>query len=370
MHPRAAAQYSPLERTYLDTAGYGLPPAATVTALTDALAAWRAGSADWVRDWDVAGDRTRPLAAHLLGADAEEIALIPAVSVGVGVALSALRPGEEILLAEDEFASVTLPALVAASQRGLRVRTVAFEELADAVRPGTTLVATSHVRSNDGRVQDLAAVAAAARSVGAAVLVDATHAAGVLPVEADRLGLDYVVAAAYKHLLCPRGVAFLRLARSRWPALAPWAASWRSAGAPYDHYYGPDLGDLAASAARFDVSLAWHAWVGAEASLRFLCSVPAAERLAWCAGLASALADRLGLPATGSSLLTVPFSDGVAARAELRRRRITASGRGGQVRISFHLYNDDQDMVAVAAALEPWVAVPTRTGRDGRDRSH
>ena len=45
----------------------------------------------------------------------------------------------------------------------------------------------------------------AARSVGAQVLVDASHSTGILPLAAERLQIDFVVAAAYKHLLCPRG---------------------------------------------------------------------------------------------------------------------------------------------------------------------
>jgi selenocysteine lyase/cysteine desulfurase len=365
VHPAASTEYEPLPRRYLNTAGYGLPTAGTVAALEGALASWRAGSADWVSDWDVLGEQCRASAGSLLGAPTDEIALLPAVSVGVGVALGALEPGQEILVPQGEFASVLLPALVTERFRGVRVRQVPFEELADRIGPDTALVATSQVRSNDGRVQDLAAVAAAARSVGAAVLVDATHAAGIVPVDADALGLDFVVVAAYKHLLCPRGVALMRVARQQWDRVPPTAASWRSAGEAYAHYYGPELADLADSAARFDVSLAWHGWVGARPALDFLLGVPAAERQQWCVGLADETAKLLGLPATGSSVLAVPVDRPGEVAAALRAARIVTSvpppagtGADAQVRLSFHLYNDSDDAQLAADVLRPFVRQP------------
>lgn len=351
MHPEAVKEYPQLRSGYLDTAGYGLPPATTVAALRGALDAWTAGTANWVSDWDAAGDRCRELAAPVLGLAADCISLQPAVSVGAAIALSSVRPGEEILAPRDEFASILLPALAAAQRCGATVRRVEFSGLPDSITARTALVLTSHVRSNDGRVQDLDALAAAAAPAGARILVDATHSAGVLPVDAAARGIHYVAAAAYKHLLCPRGVAFLGVASSQFADTVPVAASWRSARKSYDYYYGPELSDLAPTAARYDVSLAWHAWVGAEQSLAFLDRIPAPARRDWCVGLADDLADALAVPATGSSVMLVRVSDGAAARAALQDAGITCSGRGDQIRLSFHLYNDAGDVAAAARVL-------------------
>jgi selenocysteine lyase/cysteine desulfurase len=339
-------------RAYLDTASYGLPPLATLASLERALEDWRAGRADWQADWDVAGDRCRPLAADLLGAPAGEICLLPAVSVGVGLVASTLEPGDEVVVADDEFRSLLLPLLVAQDARGVRVRRVPFNTLAESVGDSTTLVATSHVRSNGGGVQDLAAVAEAAREHGADVLVDATHSAGVLPISAKLLGLEYVVAAAYKHLLCPRGVAFMRIAPECWRRLKPWNANWRSTRDPYAGYYGGSLDELAEDAARYDVSLAWHPWVGALESLRFLASIDASECARHCVGLASALAEGLGIRPTGSSILGVPVrTDADETRATLAKARIAVGFPAGQVRLSFHIYNNEDDVEYAAGVL-------------------
>jgi selenocysteine lyase/cysteine desulfurase len=357
MHPTAVGRFSTGERTYLDTASYGLPPFDTIEVMHEALDLWAAGTADWITDWDGAGDRCRELVAPILGAPADEIALVPAVSVAAAVALASLPEGGEILTPEDEFASILLPALVAAKQRNATVRRVPFDELAGSITPRTAMVITSHVRSNDGRVQDLDALAAATRSAGARVLLDATHSAGILPIDAAVLGLDYVAAAAYKHLLCPRGVAFFRVAPARQEQTPAIAASWRSTNAPYKTYFGQQLTDLAAGAARYDVSLAWHPWLGAEHSLAFLRETTVEQRRDWSVGLADELAKRLGITRTGSSVVAVPLLAGRGddARRALRTAKIAASGRDERIRLSFHLYNDVQDVERAAEVLGPFV---------------
>lgn len=348
--PEVLALFEPRRRAYVDSATFGLPPRTTVEALERALGSWQAGTAKWDEDWEPAGELCRQEVAPMLGAPAREIALVPAVSVGVAPIAAALGPEDEIVVPEDEFDSLLLPLAAVAEKRGARVRKVPFREVAGAVGSRTTVVATSHVRSNGGAVQDLDAVAASATAVGARVVVDATHSAGLLPIEAADRGLDVVLAAAYKHLLCPRGVAFARMAPNVQPVYAPVSASWVSVDPR--GYYGSNVPQLTNDARRFDVSLAWHAWVGALESLRFLNAIPAEERHRWCVTLASELADRVGVEATGSSFVSVPVDvplDELTKR--LAAADVAAAIRAGEVRVSFHVYNTRADVDYVADVL-------------------
>jgi selenocysteine lyase/cysteine desulfurase len=350
--PDVLALFEQRRRAYVDSATVGLPPRPTVEALTRALREWQTGTASWEEDWEPAGELCRHEIAPMLGAPAEEIALIPAVSVGIAPVAAALGPDDEVVVPDDEFDSLLLPLAALAERRGARVRRVPFRDVAGAVEPGTTLVATSHVRSNGGAVQDLDSVAASAAEVGARVVVDATHAAGLLPINAAAMGLDVVVAAAYKHLLCPRGVAFARIAPEAQRIYAPVSASWVSVEPRT--YYGSSVGKLAPDARRFDVSLAWHAWVGAVESLRFLNAIPAEERCSWCVSLASELAARVGVEPTGSSFLSVPVGVSLDQLTErLAEAEVAAAIRAGEVRVSFHVYNTRADVDYVADVLRP-----------------
>ncbi len=346
--------FAPTRQVYLDTATYGLPPTATLHALVEAAAGWWSGTAAYEEDWEPAGEACRELIAPLLGGDPLRVALMPAVSVAAALVGATLDDRSVVLLPDGEFASLSLPLVAAARLAGAEVRTAPFADLADAVDGTVTLVATSHVRSNGGATQDLTSLAAAAGSVGAQVLVDASHSAGILPLDADRLQIDYLVAAAYKHLLCPRGVAFLHVGEAARvpPALT---ASWRGLR-PGADFFTTELDDLADGATGLDVSLAWHPWVGARRSLELLGSVAAADREAWCVGLATKAAEALGLEPTGSSVLGVPTSDAPqTVKAILSQRSISAAVRAGEVRISFHIYNTDEHVEAAVDALAPLV---------------
>ena len=95
---------------------------------------------------------------------------------------------------------------------------------ADAVDERTDVVAFSAVQSSNGEVADLDAVAEAARAHGALTVVDATHAAGWLPLDAARF--DAVACAGYKWLLSPRGTAYLYVAPELLERVPPLHAGW------------------------------------------------------------------------------------------------------------------------------------------------
>jgi selenocysteine lyase/cysteine desulfurase len=336
---------------YLDTATYGLPPRPTVEAMHAALDAWQAGSADWVHDWDMRGEACRAAFASLTGLPACHIALMPSASVGVGTVASTLTHTDEVVMPDDEFHSVLFPILVAQHTRGTTVRQVAFDRLPEAIGPSTTLVAFSLVQSQSGRTARQSEIVAAAERVGARTLIDASHAVPFVPV--DRRA-QFVVCAAYKHLLSPRGVAFFAVSDKYWDRLPAWHANWRSTRNPYAAYYGGPL-DQASTAARFDVSLAWHAWAGAAVSMGLLDEWQRRGLLHEPIRLARRLAEALGLPQPQGTVVSVPVQDAETLRADLGRAGIKAAVRAGSVRLSTHVYNTQEHIDQAVAALERFV---------------
>lgn len=339
---------------YLDTATYGLPPRPTVEAMHAAVTQWQAGTADWISDWDVRGEACRSSFASLIGVSTETVALLPAVSVGVGMVAASLTDEDEIIVSDDEFLSVLYPVFVSARERGARVRMAPFECLADAVTDRTTLVAFSLVQSQGGRTANAREIVDAAHRVGARTLVDATHAVPFVAVDSRA---DYVVCAAYKHLLCPRGVAFMHVAPDRDTSLAPWLANWRSANDPYGVHYGGKL-DLAKGAAQFDVSLAWFSWVGAAISLQLLVDWQQQGYLEEPVKMARRLARLLGLPEPGGTVLGVPVEDAVLVRSQLAEAGVKAAVRAGSVRLSTHVYTTAEQIEMAARALGRFVLHP------------
>lgn len=349
--PAIRALFAPAEGvTYLDAASYGLPPRPTVEAMSAALEAWRSGTARWIDDWDRPAEEARALFAELIGATAGDIALLPSVSVGTGLVAASLRPGDVVVIPGDEHVSDLYPMLVA-ERRGVTVRQVAFDGLVDAIEPSTTLVATSLVQMQTGRVVDLAALTSRAAAVGARVLLDTTHGTPFVEVAPHLDGIDYLVCHAYKHLLGARGSAFLYVHRDRLDDLEPTYANWRGADAPWTTFFGGPL-SLAEDAGRFHVSLAWLPWVATVSSLRCIAAWRRDGVLDEVLALAGRFARALGVEPHGSSLVCVPEADAEGVRAALEAQRIRAAVRGDSVRFSVHVWNDDADVARAVAALK------------------
>jgi selenocysteine lyase/cysteine desulfurase len=340
--------------TYLDTATYGLPPEPTLRVMREGLEAWQAGTASWV-EWDTQAERARAAFGRLVGAASSRVALLPAVSVGVGLVAANLRPGDRVVMLAAEFTSVLFPLLVA-RERGVEVVDVQdVDRLVEAITPGTSLVALSLVQMQTGRVLPVREIVERAEAVGAQVLLDATHGIPFVALDDVIDRIDYIAVAAYKHLLCPRGVAFLVVRDDRVGRLPPIFANWRASDAPYSHFYGGPLA-FAEGAARYDVSFGWITWLGAAESLELLADWQAAGALEEPVALARDLADRLGTEWGGGTLVCPTIDDADRAREILDEHRIKAAFRGTAIRLSTHVYNDAAEVERAAAAIAPLVA--------------
>lgn len=207
---------------YLDAATMGLPPRVVVQALREQLDDWQTGGST-APAFDAAVTASRQAYARLVGVDPSVVAVGSQVSPLTGLIAAGLPDGAEVVTVEGDFASVVFPFLVHAD-RGVTVRHVPLEGLADAIRPGTSLVAFSLVQSGDGRVADATAIREAADAAGARTFCDLTQAAGWLPVRAG--DFDVTVCGTYKWLCCPRGTAFLTVAPGYAEGLRPLHAGW------------------------------------------------------------------------------------------------------------------------------------------------
>ena len=330
---------------YLAACTMGLPMRSTVEALRADLDRWSSGRAGPVA-YGAVVEEARAAFARLARVDVGRVAIASQTSAMVAVLAASVPDGAEVLVPTGDFSSIVYPFVVLEA-RGVRVRSVPLDELAGSVGPDTHLVAWSAVQSATGEVADDAAVVAAAARHGALTLCDLTQAAGVRPVDASRY--DASVTHAYKWLCCPRGVAFLTLGERLQRMTVPAQAGWYAGDDVWGSCYGPEM-RLAADARAFDVSPAWQAWAGALPALRTFAGLDADETWAHAARTGDALCARLGIEAQGRAIVTWADPDGRDQRL-LGDAGLVVSGRAGRVRVAFHLWNDESDVEAVAAAL-------------------
>ena len=358
---------------YLNTAYMGPLPRASAEA-------GRAALDRKLQPWTISGDdffgpiaELRAALATLLGGDAEGVALTPAVSHGVATAAAnvAFERGQRVVVLAEQFPSNVYAWRELAERRGGDV--VAAPRPADGdwtasvlatIDDRTAVVAVPPCHWTDGGRVDLEAVGAAARAVGAALVVDATQWVGAAPFDVARIRPDFVAGATYKWLLGPYSVGYL------------WAAPHRRDGQPIEHNWIVRAGsedfaglvdyrdDYQPGARRYDT--------GEVSNFALVPVALTSARLiaAWGVGDLAAAArvhtDRiaeaaveLGLgvaaPAHRSPhLIGLRLPAGVApaeVAAALRDRQVHVSVRGAAVRVSVGAHVDTHDVDRFVAAL-------------------
>jgi selenocysteine lyase/cysteine desulfurase len=341
-------------RAYLNAGTCGPLPMAAVDAATEVLdqaADEGRATAYFERTLELRG-RLRGLYAGLLGAEPGDVALTTSTSEGVVRVLGGLdlRPGDEVLTSPDEHPGLLGPLAAARAQRGLEVRTVAFEELADAVSPATRLVACSHVSWINGRfAPDLA-------GLDVPVLLDGAQGVGAVPVDVGALGCAFYAGSGQKWLCGPVSTGMLWVSPAwseRLTATAPTYVnlaepgagleSGPRAGAARHDASAPSLETLSAAAAALDV-LAGAGWDAVH------------ERAAALAAtLADALAER-GLrvaPRDRTTLVAWEDADPLAARGRLAEAGVILRDLPGTglLRASVGAWNNESDLERLLGAL-------------------
>ena len=331
------------EVVYLDTASIGLPARRSLDALEGVLEAWRVGRAS-PADYDASIAESRKMYAAFVGVQPANVALANQVSVFAGLVAAALPNDSEVIVVEGEFTSIVFPFM--AQGRGVEVKEVPFERLAESITERTTLVAVAAVQSADGRLVDLQALEDATRATETEVLLDLTQAVGWLRVDASRFA--YTVCAGYKWLLAPRGTCFFTVQPEFVDGLVPNNAGWYAGEYPWDSIYGGPI-RLASDARRFDVSPAWHSWVAQAPALELLTEVGPKALHDHAVGLANRFRAGIDWAPSDSAIVSLGTDADVGER--LARAGIIGSTRVGRLRLSFHLNNTLEDADRAVEAL-------------------
>jgi selenocysteine lyase/cysteine desulfurase len=356
----------PAHVSYLDAAAWTPLPRCVSAAGAAGLLVKRQ---PWSHPRDDVGawaERARAGAAALIGATPDDIAIVGSVSHAMATAARNLEPapGGRILRVADEFPSLCLAWDRLAAEHGLTVDIVPRPEdgdwtaavLAAIARPGAPPLAVATLTPlhwSDGAIIDLDRIAPSVHAGGAALVVDATQAAGAMTIDVAWLKPDFLAFPTYKWALGPYSLAFL------------YAAPHRQAGVALDDNSGNR--PPAEGARRYDKGERDDP-VGvpmAATGLELIAGWGVPAVTARLRGLTDRLAD--GVTAMGLSVapralrsphilgVTIPGGASDALIAQLRQRDVFASVRLGALRLSPHVWVDDTDVTRCLDALRALV---------------
>lgn len=362
----------PRETAYLNCA-YMSPLSHEVVAAIDRGARMKA--TPWtltIPDFYDEVDKARALFAGLVGADAAGVAMVPSASYGIETAVRnlTLGPGRRVVTLADQFPSHVYPWRRMARDQGGEVIAVApppgaaaTAAVLEAIDERCAVAALPNILWTSGALVDLVAIRARCDEVGAALVLDLTQSAGAMITDFAAIRPDFAVAAAYKWLMGPYATGCL------------YVAPQHRDGAPLEEGWiirkdSRDFGGLTAytddyepGAVRFDMGerANFALMPGLVAALTQLSDWGVAEieatLAAYNARLARRLAD-LGLtPAPAAARgphflgLALPAGAPPDIVARLAAEGVHVSARAGSLRVTPHLWCDDEDADRLVAAL-------------------
>jgi len=175
--------------------------------------------------------------AREFGCDPEEMAITRNASEAMEILILGLdlKPGDEVVLTNQNYPRMITSWQQRVRREGIVLKQVSFkvpppsqdylvEQFRHALTPRTRVIEVTHITNLTGQIMPVRELAALARPLGIAVLVDGAHAFAHFPFTRDELGCDYYGTSLHKWLLAPVGTGFLYVKKERqrdlWPLMA------------------------------------------------------------------------------------------------------------------------------------------------------
>lgn len=187
----------------------------------------RAKSEPWTitaDQWFGQVERARELFARLIGARADDVALVPSASYGVGTAAGNISPspGDRILVIEDQFPSGVYPWRAKAAECGAKLIQIARPRdldwttaILEAIDERCAVACLPAYHWTDGGLIGLERIGTRLREVGAQLVLDMSQSLGAAEFDVAAVDPDWLCAPTYKWLLGPYSAGFLYVAPRR-----------------------------------------------------------------------------------------------------------------------------------------------------------
>ena len=167
--------------------------------------------------------RCRERAAELFHCEPEQVVMTSNCTHGLNIAIGTLvKPGARVVISGFEHNAVTRPlharkAKITVAGRKLFNWEDTLGDFENALRQGADAAVFTHVSNVFGYILPVNAMAALCRQYGVPFVVDAAQSAGMLPVDMEKLGADFIAMPGHKGLLGPQGTGLLLCGREPKP---------------------------------------------------------------------------------------------------------------------------------------------------------
>lgn len=167
----------------------------------------------------------RERAGELFGCQPEQVVFTGSCTQGLNIAIGTLvSPGDPVVISGFEHNAVVRPlhalgARIQVAGRRLFSWEDTLEEFEKTLKNGVKVAVFTHVSNVFGYILPVEKMAALCREYRVPFIVDAAQSAGILPVEPEKWGADFVAMPGHKGLLGPQGTGMLICRREPRPLI-------------------------------------------------------------------------------------------------------------------------------------------------------
>ena len=236
--------------TYLVNHSLGAMPIGVYGRLKDYADQWASrGVRSWTEGWWTSAVDVGNVLGRLMNAPKDSVVMHQNVSVITAMVASALDfsgKRNKVVYTDQNFPS-NMYVWEGFRSQGAQIEVVksgaggivSTERLLEAIDETTLIVPISMVCFRNSYLQDVKAVCARAREVGALVMLDTYQTLGTVPVDVKALGVDMLVGGSVKWLLGGPGAGYLYMRPELMETLHPKVTGWAAHADPFAFEEGP-----------------------------------------------------------------------------------------------------------------------------------
>jgi len=322
-------------------------------------------ASDSIDDFETLTERlfsTKEKLARLLHTVPERVAFVDNTSDGLNILANGLdwKTGDKILLNTMEFPSNVYP-FMNLERHGVEVdfiepydNTIPLEKIMSAITPKTRLISISHVQYLNGFLTDLETLGAYCREHGIILSVDVIQSAGAVPINVNKMKIDFLASGSHKWLMGPEGTGFIFLTKEMQSRITQAYVGWTSVSNFFERMRDFKL-ELDPTARRYENGVLNSAGIiGLGASLDVLLNVGVETIREHILHLTDHLIAQLDerdidyiTPANRakrSGIVSLEPADKEALVQVMKERKVHTAVRGECVRVSPHFYNTIEEI--------------------------
>ncbi len=322
--------------------------------------------------WMEKVQKVRESFAHLIGARQEEVAFVKNTSEGLSIVANGIdwKSGENVVIPDIEFPANVYP-WQNLKRHGVETRMVScqngrvdFEKVTEAVDEKTRILSISSVECNSGFRNDLARLGEFCKKREIYFCVDAIQSLGAIQINVKDYHIDFLMADGHKWLLSVEGLGGFYISSKVLEKIYPVVVGWNSMVDAYnfmDYHFAfrPD-------ARRFEEgtfnTMSIQA-LGASLSLFHEIGMATVEARIFELGdyLIEGIKKRnLPLfnsenPNERSGIVAFTYQDNDILEF-MNQREVSLTVRDGLVRLSPHIYNNEEDVDKFFEILDDYLS--------------